>query len=425
MADNPDYYQVLRVSPQATPEAIKQAFRALARQYHPDLNPDPEAQEQFKQICAAYNVLSDADRRREYDRDRDGEGEVTLGERNARDAYLRGIECALQQDYAGALAAYREAIAREPRFLPAYIKAAEAQFKLGDDREVLEICRQALDLEPTCAEAHFYQGRSRYRLGYPQSALESYHQALHSAPEAADFYYHRGLAHHDLGDRSRAAADWHQAAQLFQAQGDRSGERLARETLRRSRRGVGWSPSLGAWVGQGLGGLLHLAVNPSGSGWMAPAQGPPLAAAVLGLGYGAIANLAWLGGVYWGWRDLLPFNPVSLLLVGGVPWATLAASSAIARLLWPRPVTWASDFLISGAALLPLGSLALISIFSQALGPTSAINASVWVAAWTILILYSGAIDLLKLPPAAATWWTLLSLTISGWLTWIVFLTLF
>jgi molecular chaperone DnaJ len=64
-----DYYQILGVAEDADIAGIKKAYRKLAKQYHPDANPDnPAAGERFKEIAEAYSVLSDAEKRRQYDR---------------------------------------------------------------------------------------------------------------------------------------------------------------------------------------------------------------------------------------------------------------------------------------------------------------------------------------------------------------------
>ena len=63
-----DYYEVLGVSRDADDAAIKKAYRALAKKYHPDMNPgDAEAEKKFKEASEAYAVLSDSEKRRQYD----------------------------------------------------------------------------------------------------------------------------------------------------------------------------------------------------------------------------------------------------------------------------------------------------------------------------------------------------------------------
>ena len=69
MAEKRDYYEVLGVSKNASVDEIKKAYRALAKKYHPDLNPgDKTAEEKFKEINEAYEVLSDSDKKAKYDR---------------------------------------------------------------------------------------------------------------------------------------------------------------------------------------------------------------------------------------------------------------------------------------------------------------------------------------------------------------------
>ncbi len=68
MARGSDYYKVLGVDKKASQEDIKKAYRKLARRYHPDTNNDSGAEERFKEVSEAYDVLGDPEKRKKYDR---------------------------------------------------------------------------------------------------------------------------------------------------------------------------------------------------------------------------------------------------------------------------------------------------------------------------------------------------------------------
>ena len=78
-------YETLGISESASADEIKKAYRKLARKYHPDINKEPEAQEKFKEINAAYEVLSDAEKKAQYDQF----GDQMFGGQNFHD-FARG-----------------------------------------------------------------------------------------------------------------------------------------------------------------------------------------------------------------------------------------------------------------------------------------------------------------------------------------------
>ncbi len=67
MAEKKDYYELLGVSRQASNDDLKKAYRQLVKRYHPDVSQDPDAEERFKEISEAYAVLSDPEKRQQYD----------------------------------------------------------------------------------------------------------------------------------------------------------------------------------------------------------------------------------------------------------------------------------------------------------------------------------------------------------------------
>lgn len=84
-----DYYQVLGIQKNADPEEIKKAYRKLALKFHPDRNPnDKSAEERFKKINEAYAVLSDPEKRKEYDKF----GSVKFGQRFSQEEIFKGFD---------------------------------------------------------------------------------------------------------------------------------------------------------------------------------------------------------------------------------------------------------------------------------------------------------------------------------------------
>ena len=88
MADKQDYYATLGVPRDASADQIKQSYRKLALQYHPDRNKDPSATEKFKAITEAYAVLSDQSKRSEYDQ----HGKTGVYERYTQEDIFRGVD---------------------------------------------------------------------------------------------------------------------------------------------------------------------------------------------------------------------------------------------------------------------------------------------------------------------------------------------
>ncbi len=90
--DFQDYYKILSVAPDADSKTIKTAYRKLARKYHPDVSEHHEAEEKFKQISEAYEVLKDPQKRAQYDelREYGGQPQDRPGQQNSQSSYDQG-----------------------------------------------------------------------------------------------------------------------------------------------------------------------------------------------------------------------------------------------------------------------------------------------------------------------------------------------
>ena len=141
MATKSDYYDVLGVSRDASPEEIKKAFRKLAFQYHPDRNSDDGAEAKFKEINEAYEVLSDQDKRAAYDRYGHG-GMGDMFGRGFEDINFGGFGDIFEAFFGGSTTSTRRG-PRNGRDLRYNIKITFEEAALGCEKEI-EIKRTEL-----------------------------------------------------------------------------------------------------------------------------------------------------------------------------------------------------------------------------------------------------------------------------------------
>ncbi|MDJ0577786.1 MAG: DnaJ domain-containing protein [Xenococcaceae cyanobacterium MO_234.B1] len=243
-----DYYSILQLSPDATPEDIKIAFRRLARKYHPDLNPNNTATtEQFQQISQAYEVLSDEKKRHRYYLERyvprynhnHHRSQKTTGKnhpqsssnRQAQRLYNQGLKKSQHQQYQKAVAKYTKAINIDSQFIDAYLKRCEIYYKLGNYQEILDDCYQIIKINPSIIKAFYYQGRARYSLGYIPGAIDSYSEVIRQAPNHAQAYYYRAIAYRNTKETDLALKDFQIAGKLFIAQGNQKAYLLIKQNI--------------------------------------------------------------------------------------------------------------------------------------------------------------------------------------------------
>jgi tetratricopeptide (TPR) repeat protein len=426
MQDSRDYYKILQVPQKASIEEIKKAYRRLAREYHPDLHPgDPAATERFKEICKAYEVLSDSVQRTQYDEALNpNRSEAQQQGRSHRDFYVRAAAKALEKDYQGAVEDYTQAIEHNPRFMEAYIKRGEMRYKLGDARGALKDCSEALRLNPDLAQAYYYQGRARYRLGYTQAAIEAYTQAIRLEADHGQAYYHRAIANNDLQEFDLAVEDLQKAAELFKEQGDRTGYQLAKGTLRtlqgtqvKRRRSSGKNPiaRVKAVLGNALFAFLSFAINPTEGLLFAFESLNKQQAIAVGIVFGGIFNFCFVCMAYVGLGEFLELSIYKLIIVAMVPFVTIFVVSAIARAIFRGGGSLAGDIFFAGASLLPLSFLLILSTISNFLPKNTLLVFSVFLSCYTIFTLYSGCTQISNLSGKGAAFLVPVMLLASGY----------
>ena len=426
MATAENYYSILEIAPDASIKEVKAAFRRLARQYHPDLNPNnPIAAEKFKQISQAYDVLSDAAKRRRYDRDfykTKYQQQRKISEpKTAKDFYLRGIKRAQLRNYRQAAEDYSKAIKLNSQFVDAYLKRCEMRYKLGDNQGVLDDCHQVFAIQPTVAKAHYYQGRARYSLGYTQSAIESYTMAIAQEEDYAQAYYYRGLAYKELNSYASAIEDFQCAAELFRMQQNYEAYRRSKKVIKDLTKNTQQSQTLVDWLEDLINNvLMSLAMslfNPGGGLLPVLSRLNRQQALEVGIVYGGFSNFSFVAGYYMIFREI-EFPIWELLLVGIIPFVGLTISGNIIGFFERTSGNLATDIFIAGATLIPL-SLAILLIGFIPLSAVPLVLVMLMFGfCYAIITLYSGCTQILNLPEKKATFRVFLMLLINSWLSY-------
>lgn len=457
MVDSLDYYQVLQLERHATPTEIRRAFHRLARQYHPDLHPDnPNAEAQFKQICEAYEVLSDPARRQQYDQQYDQRYDVertsaspnisakaAASDRNpVHRRYRQCLDKVAEHDYQTALQNLNQLIDDAPDFVDAYLTRFQVRYELHDDRGILSDFHQLKRIAPNQAEAYYYLGLARYRLGYTQFAIEAYSQAIIHHRQYAQAYYRRGLAHQDLQEDEEAILDFQAAVTLFNAQKNQLNSDLvqvALNTLRakltsasaqagkpskaKSRfRRESYSESSSPVITNRFLRLLcsswqtasRCLLNPGGGLLPAYARLNSTQTRCVSLFLTAIACVSFALSVYIGsdssWLLLL-----KLYLVSSGTFLILVALNGLVRLTTRSRISSTVDVFIASTTVLPIGLLAPLGAIATQVDFTLFIVVAAFAACLVILTLYHGYTQILNLTEQTATLTVPLVLLLSGW----------
>ncbi len=364
-SEQPDLYRLLNLSRQATLGEIKQSFRRLARQYHPDLHPnDAQAAARFKQLSAAYDILSDRQLRRDYDASLSADSAPAAAKPDRFQMYhQRGLDQLARRDYPAALIAFDQAIQLNPDFVDAYLGRCSANEELKNDRAILEDCYRLLQIDPQLASAYYHQGRARSRLGYLQGAMEAYTHAVTLRDTFALAYFQRAKILLELKDNEGARQDLQRASKLSRVQDNLEQYRQAEALLNRlgsyrarvKFRGGGLSHQLTAAMEQ----IPALLLNPSNTLQPAFARLSPQQAIWTGLLYGLITGICVAAAGTFLYQGTA--QGVSYALAAGRFYACLVWMGAGIQLVVQRQLSWSQSCFLAGVAGLPIAVSALVS----------------------------------------------------------------
>ncbi|MGJ3248597.1 MAG: tetratricopeptide repeat protein [Elainellaceae cyanobacterium] len=393
-----DYYEILGVPRRASLAEIKKAYRRLARQYHPDVNPSSRtAVEKFQRLNQIYEVLSDPVRRARYDQSISGGAvEESHQATTAVEFYQRGIEKTRAGDYQRALADYNQAIKLNPNLAEIYDQRGFVYYRLNDYSSAFADYSQALQINPNLASVYYHRGLTRFALGYSQTAIEDYTQAIHHDPDHAQAYHQRGLAYADLKEIHAAIADLEQAAHHFSERGDHRGYQDIQQDIqeiRASSRPLLWRGlprSAFATPLNAIQTIRAVASNPMGELLPTFTRLRPSQAIAIGGCLAALFDICFVIGISITWQayDDLGQSPIIKLAgLGALSFINLAIASSILRIILRGRGSFAGDCFIAGTSLLPLSFVVLLN---GLLPIPLMIALSVFAGCYMILTLYSG-----------------------------------
>ena len=423
-----NYYSILGVSQNASVQEIKVAFRRLARQYHPDLNPDdPISAEKFKQISQAYDVLSDNSKRRSYDRRptqaqppkarKSYENRAKQTPTTALDFYNRGLRRTQTKEYRQAIDDYTKAIQINPKFVDAYLKRCEMRYKLGDNQGVLNDCYEVFSIDPTVAKAHYYQGRARFSLGYTQPAIDSYSFAIAQDKNYPQAYYYRGISYKEQQNTAAAVNDLSRAAELFLSQKNydayRRTQKAVHELIKNS--------STGQKNGVFYNFLATLGLSffdPGGGLLPAFSRLEDRQLKRVGTLYGIFSSLCFVCSYFMiGLSFSLSFW--QLFLIGTIPFISFMLTGSMMRYFWHHRGNFSIDVFIAGVAIAPWALSAVLIGFVSVSALSLIIPLLLLGCSYSALTLQAGYVQLLNLTEARAASLVALMLIVNSYISFV------
>lgn len=192
MSRDIDYYSLLGVSRDASATEIRERFRALAREAHPDRAPasrKAEAEAKFQELTEAVNVLSNPERRKAYDFDRmaaTSGGTATEGDEVAQNYVNQGIAAYKEKRYAEAAGNFALAVTRDPTDAKSQHYLGLASARSGDMRAAIKALEAAIALEPHNSVLLKDAGAVFRQAGMLVKAEKVYQEAVRWDPSAAD-----------------------------------------------------------------------------------------------------------------------------------------------------------------------------------------------------------------------------------------------